>query len=69
MLFQWFWQRPKYHWTQFLGVFVVLVGLAIEVISDHNTDKDYPAANMVKGDIFMLVGATFYGFSACRAEA
>lgn len=33
------------------------------VASDQLTDKDYPALDKVKGDIFMLVGATLYGFS------
>ena len=33
------------------------------VASDKITDKDYPAASLVKGDIFMIVGATLYGFS------
>ena len=32
--------------------------------SDQLTDKDYPASDKVKGDIFMLVGATLYGFSS-----
>ncbi|KAG8861475.1 hypothetical protein FRB96_002924 [Tulasnella sp. 330] len=68
MFFQWFWQRPKYHWTQFLGVFIVLIGLGVEVASDHLTDKDYPAVNMVKGDIIMLAGATFYGFTNATEE-
>jgi len=68
MFFQWVWQRPRYHWTQILVVFIVLLGLAIEVISDHNTDKDYPATNMVKGDLFMILGATFYGISNATEE-
>jgi len=68
MFFQWFWQRPKYHWTQFLGVFIAMTGLALQVASDHITDKDYPAANMVKGDIFMIIGATLYGFTNATEE-
>ena len=35
------------------------------VASDELTDKDWPALNRAKGDIFMLVGASLYGFSAC----
>jgi solute carrier family 35 protein F1/2 len=31
--------------------------------ADQLTDKDYPALNKVKGDLFMLAGATLYGFS------
>jgi len=68
MFFQWVWQRPRYHWTQILGVFITLTGLAIEVVSDHNTDKDYPATSMVKGDLFMILGATFYGISNATEE-
>jgi len=68
MFFQWVWQRPRYHWTQILGVFISMTGLALQVVSDHNTNKDYPAVNMVRGDIFMLVGATFYGFTNATEE-
>lgn len=33
------------------------------VASDHITSKDWSAANMVRGDMFMIFGATLYGFS------
>jgi len=33
------------------------------VASDQLTDKDYEAVDKVKGDLFMLAGATLYGFS------
>ena len=33
------------------------------VSSDFLTDKNYPALNKGKGDAFMIVGATLYGFS------
>ena len=36
------------------------------VASDELTDKDYPAISKVKGDIFMIVGATLYGFSTFK---
>ena len=35
------------------------------VASDQLTDKDYTAVSKVKGDLFMLAGATLYGFSQC----
>ena len=35
------------------------------VASDQLTDKDYEAVSKVKGDLFMLAGATLYGFSQC----
>jgi solute carrier family 35 protein F1/2 len=31
--------------------------------SDHLTDKSWQAADKVKGDLFMIAGATLYGFS------
>ena len=33
------------------------------VASDEITDKDWPALSRAKGDVFMIVGATLYGFS------
>jgi solute carrier family 35 protein F1/2 len=44
-------------------VLICVAGLGLLVASDHLTDKDYPAVNMAKGDVFMIVGATLYGFS------
>ena len=34
------------------------------VASDEITDKDWKALSRAKGDAFMIVGATLYGFSA-----
>ena len=31
--------------------------------SDHLTDKNWEAVDKVKGDLFMIAGATLYGFS------
>ena len=44
------------------GVLVCIGGLGMLVASDELTDKDYPAISKVKGDIFMIVGASLYGF-------
>lgn len=42
-------------------------GLGLLVASDTLTGKDYEAANMLKGDLFMIAGATLYGFTnACE---
>ncbi len=43
---------------------VCVGGLGMLVGSDDLTDKNYPAVSVVKGDIFMIVGASLYGFSA-----
>lgn len=45
------------------GVAVCIGGLGMLVGSDKITEKDYPALDRAKGDIFMIVGATLYGFS------
>lgn len=34
------------------------------VASDEITDKDWPELNRAKGDVFMLIGASLYGFSS-----
>ncbi|KAH9935919.1 solute carrier family 35 member SLC35F1/F2/F6 [Epithele typhae] len=68
LLFSWIYMRPKYHWTQLLGVFVCVAGLGLLVASDEITDKDWPALSRAKGDIFMLVGASLYGFTNATEE-
>ena len=35
------------------------------VASDQLTDRDHEAAGKVTGDLFMLAGATLYGFGWC----
>jgi len=64
----WVYLRPKYHWTQLIGVLISIGGLGLLVASDEITDKDYPASSKVKGDIFMLIGATLYGVTNATEE-
>jgi hypothetical protein len=45
------------------GILICIGGLGMLVASDELTQKDYPAASLVKGDIFMIIGASLYGFS------
>lgn len=68
IFFSWLLMRVKYHWTQLLGIFICIGGMGMLVASDHLTDKDYPAKNMAKGDVFMIVGATLYGFTNATEE-
>jgi solute carrier family 35 protein F1/2 len=54
----------RYKWTQILGILVCCGGMGILLASDHITGSnggDPPT--QVKGDLFGLVGATFYGLS------
>jgi len=68
LFFSWVFMRPKYHWTQLLGIMISIGGLGMLVASDHLTDKDYPAVNLVKGDLFMIFGASLYGFTNAYEE-
>lgn len=46
------------------GILISVGGLGMLVGSDFLTDKNYPALSRGKGDAFMIIGATLYGFSA-----
>lgn len=41
-----------------------MAGLGLLVGADQLTNKDWEAVNKGKGDAFMILGATLYGFSA-----
>ena len=68
MLFAWLYNRPKYHYTQILGILICVAGLGLLVASDEITDKDWPASNKGLGDGFMILGATLYGFTNATEE-
>lgn len=53
----------RYHWTQYIGILVTIGGLALLIVSDRLTGKDYSGTDIVKGDLFVLLGAACYGFS------
>jgi solute carrier family 35 protein F1/2 len=54
---------------QFIGIMVCVGGMGILLASDHITGaNDFPAENQLKGDLFALLGATFYGFSNAFQE-
>lgn len=59
--------QTYYHERLFKGVLVCVGGLGMLVSSDMLTDKNYPALSKGKGDAFMIVGATLYGFSKLRS--
>ncbi|TKA79364.1 hypothetical protein B0A49_01011 [Cryomyces minteri] len=59
----------RYHLTQYAGIMVCCGGMGLLLASDHITGANGgPAANPLKGDLFALLGATFYGFSNCFEE-
>lgn len=59
----------RYHLTQYAGILVCCGGMGLLLASDHITGSNGgPAANQLKGDLFALVGASFYGLSNCLEE-
>lgn len=68
LFFCWVYMRTKYHWTQILGVLVCVGGLGMLVGSDVLTGKNGGASSKGKGDAFMILGATLYGFTNATEE-
>ncbi|KAI9504861.1 hypothetical protein GGI25_004199 [Coemansia spiralis] len=60
--------RARYRWTQILGVLMCLGGMGLLIKGDVDQGKNYAAVDAVKGDIFMLVGATCYALSNTTEE-
>lgn len=60
--------KVRYHWTKLLGIVVCVGGMVLLVVSDWLTDKDSPAVDQVKGDLFVLLGAACYGISNTTEE-
>lgn len=56
--------RVRYKWAQIVGILICCGGMGLLLASDHiSGDNGYYLPTQVKGDLFGLVGATFYGLS------
>lgn len=58
--------RVRYHQMQLLGIAICIGGMGILLASDHisgSLAEGGKALDAVKGDLFALLAATFYGFS------
>lgn len=59
--------KVRYHWTQIVGILVCIGGVGILFGSDHITQGSgfggVTGGDQLKGDLFALLGATFYGLS------
>ncbi|KAK4247024.1 hypothetical protein C7999DRAFT_14918 [Corynascus novoguineensis] len=54
----------RYRWLQIAGILLCCGGMGLLLASDHITGSNGgPASNMLKGDLFALLGATLYGVS------
>ncbi|KAI5310587.1 hypothetical protein KEM55_004989 [Ascosphaera atra] len=64
--------KVKYHWAQILGILVCIGGMGVLFGSDKITGSsdsgDISRGNQIKGDMFALIGATFYGLSNVTEE-
>ena len=63
--------KVRYHWAQILGILVACGGMGLLMASDHIHNGFTVAGgapNELKGDLFMLLGATLYGFSNVTEE-
>nr|CAG8605004.1 1862_t:CDS:2 [Entrophospora candida] len=56
--------KVGYHWSQYFGVLICLVGIGVLLAGDLNSGQDFSGAvNMGLGDAFCIIGATLYGAS------
>ena len=61
--------RVRYKLFQVAGILLCCGGMGILLASDHITGTNGgPGVNMLKGDLFGLLGATFYGISNVYEE-
>jgi solute carrier family 35 protein F1/2 len=63
--------KVRYHISQVLGILICIGGMGILIASDHITGTnggDVSHGNQLKGDLFALLGATFYGFTNTGEE-
>ncbi|RMZ81269.1 hypothetical protein DV737_g2582, partial [Chaetothyriales sp. CBS 132003] len=63
----------RYHWAQILGILVCIGGTGMLLASDYITSHGGTATgvsrgNQLKGDLFALLGASFYGLSNVYEE-
>ncbi|KAI5777669.1 hypothetical protein EDC01DRAFT_759496 [Geopyxis carbonaria] len=61
--------RVRYHWTQVLGILIACGGMGVLLGRDaQNNPVGGALPTELKGDLFMLLGATLYGFSNVSEE-
>ena len=62
--------KVRYHWAQVLGILVACGGMGLLMASDHIHlgSTVGGATTELKGDLFMLLGATLYGVSNVAEE-
>jgi solute carrier family 35 protein F1/2 len=60
--------KYRYRWLQYLGVALCLAGAGLLFKSDLEAGKEVPGSDMLRGDLFCLLGATLYGVTNVLEE-
>ncbi|KAG0272763.1 hypothetical protein BGZ95_011458 [Linnemannia exigua] len=60
--------RMRFLKLHYLGVLICLLGMGFLVWSDMIAGKDFPGSDYIKGDLFCILGATFYALSNVGQE-
>ncbi|KAG9306753.1 hypothetical protein G9A89_005653 [Geosiphon pyriformis] len=62
--------KVTYHWSQYLGILICVAGIVTVIKGDFDTKRssNFGGTDYVKGDIFCIVGATFYALSVVGEE-
>lgn len=63
--------RVRYHITQIAGIVICIGGMGVLIASDHITGANggnISSGNQLKGDLFALLGASFYGLTNTAEE-
>lgn len=63
--------RVRYHITQIVGILICIGGMGVLIASDHITGANggnVSSSHQLKGDMFALLGASFYGFTNTAEE-
>ncbi|OJJ06211.1 hypothetical protein ASPVEDRAFT_314870 [Aspergillus versicolor CBS 583.65] len=63
--------RVRYHISQIIGILICIGGMGVLIASDHiqgTNGGDISRGNQIKGDLFALLGATFYGLANTGEE-
>lgn len=71
VLISFFFLRVRYHLTQVAGILICVSGMGLLLASDHimgTNGGDISGPDQLKGDLFALLGATFYGLANVAEE-
>ncbi|KAL4789403.1 hypothetical protein BDV19DRAFT_26026 [Aspergillus venezuelensis] len=63
--------RVRYHISQVLGILICIGGMGVLIASDHiqgTNGGEISRGNQIKGDLFALLGASFYGLANTGEE-